>query len=98
MLDANVVEEYPPEVACIRRFFVVEQHNFDMRGLVVPGEIEACTLGACLVAEGCWRGFVAVEGVVGQALQVSRQHFDPRHRSRHYQPVLVHSNMPIICE
>ncbi len=65
MLDASVVEEYQPEVACTRRFFVVAQHNFDTRGLVVPEVFEACTLGACLLAEGCWRGFVEEGGVAG---------------------------------
>lgn len=66
MLDANVVVEYPPEVACKRRFVVVEQHNFDMRGLAVARVFEACTLGACLVvAVACRRGFAEVEGVAG---------------------------------
>jgi hypothetical protein len=67
MLDASVVEGYQPEGACNRRFFVVEQHNFGMRGLVVPGGFAACTLGACslALAVGCLHGFVAVEGVAG---------------------------------
>jgi hypothetical protein len=65
MLDASVVEGYQPEVACNRRFFVVEQRNFGMPGLVVPGGFEACTLGACSLAVGCLHGFVAVEGVAG---------------------------------
>jgi len=65
MLDASVVEEYQPEVACNLRFFVVVQHSFGMRGLVVPGGFEACILGACWLAAGCWVGSVAVEGVAG---------------------------------
>jgi hypothetical protein len=65
MLDASVVEGYQPEVACNRRFFVVEQRNFGMPGLVVPGGFEAYTLGACSLAVGCLHGFVAVEGVAG---------------------------------
>jgi len=46
MLDASVVEGYRPEVAYNRRFFVVEQHNFGMPGLVAPGDFGACTQGA----------------------------------------------------
>jgi hypothetical protein len=65
MLDVSVVEGYQPEVAYNRRFFVVEQHNFGMPGLVVPGVFEACILGACSLAGGCWHGFVAGEGVAG---------------------------------
>jgi len=65
MLDASVVGEYQPEVAYNLRFFVVGQHNFGMRGLVAPGEFEACIRGACLLAVGCWDGFVAVEDVAG---------------------------------
>jgi len=65
MLDASVVGGYRPEVACNRRFFVVEQRNFGMPGLVVPGGFEACTQGAYLLAGGYWHGFVAEEGVAG---------------------------------
>jgi len=65
MLDASAVEEYQPEVAYNLRFFVVVQHNFDMRGLVVPGESEACIRDACWLAVGCLDGSVAVEGVAG---------------------------------
>lgn len=65
MLDASVAEGSRPEGACNRRFFVAEQRNFGMRGLVVPGGFEACTLGACSLAGGCWHGFVAAGGVAG---------------------------------
>jgi hypothetical protein len=65
MLDASVVEEYQPGVACNLRFFVVAQHNFGMRELVVPGGSEACIRGACWLAVGCWDGSVAVEDVAG---------------------------------
>jgi hypothetical protein len=65
MLDVSAVEKHQPEVACIRHFVAVEQHNFDTRGLVAPEAFEAYTLDACLLAEGCWRDSVAVEGVAG---------------------------------
>lgn len=67
MPDASVVEEYRLGVALgIRRFFVVEQHNFDMRGLAVARVMVPCSLGAYSdFAVACRRGFVEVEGVVG---------------------------------
>jgi hypothetical protein len=65
MLDVSVVEGYQPEVAYNRRFFVVEQRNFGMPGLVAPGGFEAYILDACSLAGVCWHGFVAGEGVVG---------------------------------
>ena len=64
MLDASVVGEYQPEVAYNRRFFVVEQRNFGMRGLVAPGGFEACIQGAYSLEGGCWHPFAA-EGVAG---------------------------------
>jgi hypothetical protein len=66
MLDASVVEGCQPEVACNRRFFVVEQRSFGMPELVVLGGFAACILGACsLLVGGRCHGFVAGEGVAG---------------------------------
>ena len=66
MLDASVAGEDQSEVACSRRFFVVEQRSFGMPELVVLGGFEACILDACslLVGVRC-HGFVAGEGVAG---------------------------------
>lgn len=50
MLDASVVVGCRPEEPYNRSFFVAGPHNFGRLGLAVPGEFEACTLGACLLA------------------------------------------------
>ena len=55
MLDASVVEGCQLEVACNRRFFVVEQRSFGMPELVVLGGFETCSLdaGSLLAEERC---------------------------------------------
>jgi len=65
MLDANVVEECPPEVALDNhRLFVVAQHSSGMQGPVVAARWSAAySLGAYFVfVAAC--GFV-VEDVAG---------------------------------
>lgn len=65
MPDASVAEEYPLEVACIRCFVAVAQHNFDRPELVALEESGAYIPDACSLVVGYWHGFAAVEGAAG---------------------------------
>jgi len=64
MPGVNVVGEYRLEVALgIRRFVVVEQHSFDMRGLAVAQVMVPYRRGVYSgFAVACRRGLAEVEG------------------------------------
>jgi hypothetical protein len=97
MLDVNVAEECPPEVALgiRRRLVVVAQHSSDMREPVVVREKVPCNRGACSGSVAAWRDLVE-GGVAGKALRENQRQLGHQHRSRHCLLVREHSSKPAI--